>query len=98
MIKRAIPAFLAVALVGCSDNKSAIGRFQVHESTVVRYKGTKEDNGTLQGFDSHLLIKTDTATGQSWYWHSRTIDGNQTTDEWVPIGEGDPLGLNLGHK
>jgi hypothetical protein len=43
MIKRAIPALIAVALVGCSDNQPNYrGRFQVHESSVDENLGTQE--------------------------------------------------------
>jgi hypothetical protein len=44
MKKRAMTVLIAVTLVGCSDNKSAIGRYQVHESSVDEYFGTKSDS------------------------------------------------------
>jgi hypothetical protein len=97
MKKRAMTVLIAVTLVGCSDNKSAIGRYQVHESSVDEYFGTKSDS-MLTSKLSHVLIKTDTTTGESWYWDSRYMDGKQTTNEWVPIKVDNPLGLNLGHK
>jgi hypothetical protein len=77
MIKRAIPALIAVALVGWSDNKPAIGRFRVHESSVDEYFGTKTDPKLTPGL-THILIKIDTATGESWYWALAYVDGKVT--------------------
>ena len=90
MIKRAIPALIAVALVGCSDKKPAIGRFQVREFILDEYYGDKNTKAVTHGL-SHLLIKTDTATADSWYWFSAYVDGKHTKDEWKLMGMG---GLN----
>ena len=57
IIKPAIPALIAVALVGCSDKKPAIGRFQVREFIVDEYYGDKNTKAVTHGL-SHCKSRS----------------------------------------
>jgi hypothetical protein len=86
-MKRLLLAILAAALLGGCTDKSDYGRFQIHESTVDIYSGP-DPKESLHAVPFKLLIKTDTVTGKAWYWSGERVNGKETANEWILLGEG----------